>query len=130
MKIILVLLLFSCTKQKNELNEKVLNQTSTPVQHFDPQLRTGLASGLHLSKSLEALYETHPFSPPDKILPNLADGMPKVSADGKTYTIKVKKNVFYHPNKCFNGQRELIAKDFENSFKRVADPKFLSLIHI
>ena len=59
---------------------------------------------------------------------NLAEGLPTVSADGLTYTFKVRKGVRFHDDKCFvNGKgRELTSHDFVYSLKRLADPKLQS----
>ncbi|HEY8491091.1 MAG TPA: peptide ABC transporter substrate-binding protein [Dehalococcoidia bacterium] len=48
--------------------------------------------------------------------PAMADGMPQVSSDGKTYTIKVKSGL-----KWSDGQ-PLTAKDFELGLKRTCNP--------
>ena len=60
----------------------------------------------------------------------LADGLPEVSADGKVYTIKIKRGVYYDRNPCFGksklnpdafATREVEAKDFVLAFLRIAD---------
>ena len=57
--------------------------------------------------------------------PLLAEAMPTVSKDGLTYTFKIRKGIFFHDNSSFPGGkgRELTAKDFEYSLKRLADPR-------
>ena len=60
----------------------------------------------------------------------LADGLPEVSADGKVYTIKIKRGVYFDRNPCFGksklnpkvyANREVEAKDFVLGFLRIAD---------
>jgi ABC-type transport system substrate-binding protein len=53
--------------------------------------------------------------------------MPKVSADGRTYLIKIKTGVFFQDDPCFlqtGGKgRELYLRDVIYSLKRLADPR-------
>lgn len=124
---LLTLSLISCFKNEKKFTEKVLNQTSTSVSHFDPQLATGLASSIQIGKIYESLLETHPFYGPYEVLPNLASKLPRVSKDARTYYFDIRKNVRFHPCECFKGKtRFLKAQDFVNAFKRIADPKLNS----
>lgn len=124
--LLLCLVLFSCSKSNEDLNKKVLNQISTPIQHFDLHLATGLASSLQLAKVYETLLETHPFDGPYKLLPNLAASLPTMSKNGLTYTFKIRKGVRYHDCKCLTPGRTVVANDFVNSFKRLSDPRLVS----
>lgn len=121
-----VLLSCKSTKDTTNSNLKVLNISSGPITHLDPQVATGLASNLAQAKSYEALLEVHPYAGPYKLLPALAKEMPAISDSGKTYTFTIKDGIQYHPCDCFNGKRLLSAHDFENTFKRIADPKLMS----
>ena len=130
-KISLILLLAvvfsvaSCTKKQN-LTEKVLNLTVTAkVKGFDPVNAGDSYSSNEVARVYEGLLQYHYLKRPYELIPNLAESMPKVSADGLTYTFKIKKGVMFHDNKCFpNGKgRELKASDFVYSIKRLADPK-------
>jgi ABC-type transport system substrate-binding protein len=49
-------------------------------------------------------------------------GFPEISEDGLTYTFHIRKGVYFHDHPCFpDGKgRELNAKDFEFSWKRLA----------
>ena len=126
--LILFLLIISCSKnsEKFDPNKKVLNQESNPINHLDPQITTSLSAQLQLAKSYEALFEMHPYDPPFALLNNLAKDY-SVSKDGKTYTINIRKGVFYHDDPSFKGQkREVEAKDFVTTFQRISDPKLAS----
>ena len=121
--------LFFYKKHFNKIqsNEKVLNLSmiSAPVS-LDPVVAADcLYSCMELSKVYEGLYEYHYTKRPAEIVPNLAESMPIVSADGLEYTIKIKQGVKFQDNKCFaDGKgREVTAEDFVYSFKRVADSK-------
>jgi ABC-type transport system substrate-binding protein len=78
--------------------------------------------------SYEGLYTYHYLKRPMEVVPELADGMPEISQDGLTYTVKLKKGVQYFRNPCFGMEsdgrwknRTVKAKDFVLAFKRVGD---------
>ena len=61
---------------------------------------------------------------PLKLKPRTLASMPEVSADGTTYTLRVKPGIFFADDVAFKGQkRELVAADFVYSMKRLLDPK-------
>ncbi|MFC6519586.1 ABC transporter substrate-binding protein [Undibacterium arcticum] len=61
---------------------------------------------------------------PAKLIPGVAEAMPEISEDGKTYVFHIKKGVYFTPDPAFKGQRrELIANDFAYAIKRHLDPK-------
>jgi len=110
--------LFSCTKKEKELELNLYLIEIVP--NIDPHLITDRTS-IKISKNIyEGLYSYHYLKRPLEIEPLLADGMPIVSNNGLTYTIKIKKNVYFNDNPCFkDGKgRELKASDFIYSFKR------------
>ncbi len=115
----------ACTKKKN-FEEKVLEIiVSQKVKGLDPVNAGDTYSSGEIARVYEGLLEYHYLERPYKLQPNLAEAMPTVSEDGLTYTFKIKKGVMFHDNKCFpNGKgRELKAKDFVFSIKRMADLK-------
>ncbi|GAB4014956.1 MAG: ABC transporter substrate-binding protein [Bdellovibrio sp.] len=119
----------SCTKRNSSNpNEKVLLQVSQEVAQLDPQLNTGLAAGLQLAKMYESLLETHPFDGPFELLPNLAKSLPEISKDKRTYTFKLRDDVYYFEHDFFGPSktRKVKAQDFENTFKRLSDPRLAS----
>ena len=61
---------------------------------------------------------------PLKLKPAVLESMPDISTDGKSYTLRVKKGIYFADDAAFNGkQRELIAADIAYSMKRLFDPK-------
>lgn len=119
----------SCTK-KEVSNEKVLNLVvSSKVKGMDPIYSNDRYSSNEVARVYEGLLEYHYLKRPYTLAPNLAEEMPKVSADGLTYTFKIKKGVMFHDDAAFpNGKgRELTAEDFVYSIKRLADPKLQGL---
>jgi ABC-type transport system substrate-binding protein len=61
---------------------------------------------------------------PSKLVPATLAAMPEVSADGTTYTMRVKPGIHFTDDPAFNGKkRELVAEDYVYSMKRLMDPK-------
>jgi len=114
-----------CTKKQNA-QERVLHLSSTAeIKGYDPIMADDLYAGREVSKIYEGLLEYHWLKVPYELQANLAESLPEVSADGLTYTFKIRKNVFFQDDAAFaNGKgRELEASDFVYSIKRLADSK-------
>ena len=94
---------------------------------FDPQ-----AAGDEYSNSVnrvifDPLYRYDYLARPYKLVPNTAVGMPEISADGKTWTIRIKPGIYFADDPVFKGQRrELTAADYIYAWKRVLDPRMRS----
>ncbi|MDD9139833.1 MAG: ABC transporter substrate-binding protein [Candidatus Cardinium sp.] len=105
--------------------EKVLHLAmERRIQGLDPAATIDICEVRVLAKAYEGLLEYHYWKRPFELTPNLAVAIPTPSADGLTYTFTLKPAVYFHDNACFpNGKgREITAKDFVYSFKRIADP--------
>src|SRR5580692_2688179 len=64
---------------------------------------------------------------PGTIEPSSADGMPEMSSDFRTITIRIRKGIYFTDDPAFKGKRrELTAEDYVYSFKRVFDPHWNS----
>jgi peptide/nickel transport system substrate-binding protein len=73
----------------------VVAESEVGIDTFDPALAYDTASG----EIIQNTYETLIFyngEATDKFVPMLASEMPTVSADGKTYTFKIRPNVKFH----------------------------------
>ena len=94
---------------------------------FDPALGRDLYTG-HITEAIfETLYTYDYLARPVKLAPETAAALPEVSADGKTYTIRLKKGVLFTPDPAFKGKRrELTVADYVYSWKRLFDPKLAS----
>ena len=109
--------------------ESVLQyQLRSKVQVLDPAQIGDVMSDAVASEFFECLYGYHYLKRPYQIIPQIADGMPEVSDDKLTYTIRIKKGIFFADDKCFDGAktRELKTEDFVFAWKRIADIKTLS----
>jgi len=100
------------------------------IKGLDPAHADDLYSGTEVGRVYEGLLQYHYLKRPYVLIPNLAESMPEISADGKTLTFKLKKGVLFQDDASFKETggkgRELTAEDFIYSFKRLADPKVAS----
>jgi oligopeptide transport system substrate-binding protein len=105
--------------------EKVLRYVFiAPETGFDPAITRDLYSAHIVQSVFETLYTYDYLASPAKLIPLTADGMPEMSADGKTYTIRLKKGIYFAADPAFNGKkRELTMADYVYSYKRLFDPK-------
>jgi ABC-type transport system substrate-binding protein len=103
---------------------KTLRMSFTTAETgFDPAKIVDLYSRTVTPHIFEGLYTYDHLARPAKIKPLTADGMPEVSADYRTWTIKVKPGIYFAADPAFDGQRrELVAQDYVYAFKRIADP--------
>ena len=99
------------------------------VRGLDPGNISDVTSSLVTSQIFECLYDYHYLKRPYELVPQLAADMPEISKDGLTYTIRIKKGIYFTDDKCFEGGvgRELKASDFIYAWKRIADIKYLSV---
>jgi oligopeptide transport system substrate-binding protein len=102
---------------------KVLRVSLSDVTSLDPQQGTDLYSTRVTSHIFEALYEFDYLASPAKVVPNTAEALPSVSADGRVWTIRLRKGIRFADDPVFKGRpRELIAGDYVYSIKRSLDP--------
>ena len=90
---------------------------------FDPAQINDLYSRTVTPHIFEALYQYDPLARPAKVRPLTADGLPQVSDDFTTWTVKLQRGIYFAHDEAFKGKpRELVAEDYVYSFKRFADP--------
>ncbi len=90
---------------------------------FDPARISDIYSRTATAHIFEALYTFDPLARPARLVPLVAAGEPKVSADYKTFTVRVQPGIYFADDPAFKGQRrEVTAQDFVYSIKRFADP--------
>ncbi|HTS22628.1 MAG TPA: ABC transporter substrate-binding protein [Casimicrobiaceae bacterium] len=94
---------------------------------FDPAGGQDLYSGTIEQAIFDRLLTYDYLARPAKIVPGAAEALPQVSDDGRTYTFRIRKGIYFTPDPAFNGRRrELVAEDFVYSLKRLIDPKLRS----
>jgi len=108
---------------------------SKVVRHVFPAAETGFdpagAQDLYSGTIEQAIFETlltyDYLARPAKLVPNTAEAMPQVTENGKVYTIKLRKGIYFSPDPAFKGRkRELVAEDYAYQLKRLIDPRLAS----
>jgi ABC-type transport system substrate-binding protein len=90
---------------------------------FDPVRISDLYSRSLTAHIFESPYTFDPLARPNRLVPLVAAGEPEVSADFKTFTIRIAPGIYFADDPAFKGaRRELTAHDFVYSIKRFADP--------
>ena len=91
---------------------------------FDPQKISDLYSNILNSAMFDAPLKYDYLARPLRLKPNTLAALPEISADGLTYTLRVKPGIFFADDPAFGGKkRELVAEDYAYSIKRLMDPK-------
>ena len=95
--------------------------------NFDPAATSDLYSNSIIEEILEPPLTYDWLARPAKLKPLTAEALPEVTDGGRTYTVKIRKGIYFADDPAFNGRRrELTAKDYEFAFKRLIDPKLRS----
>ena len=126
--------LILCSCGRGELDalrfegEQVLYGATARVKGFDPARAGDVASSIMIGRVYEGLLDYAYLDRPYRVEPLLAKSMPEVSADGLSYTFRIREGIYFQDDPCFpNGKgRELTAEDFVYSIKRIADIKVAS----
>ena len=103
---------------------KVIRQAyPSPERGFDCARESDEFTGALCDNIYDALLQYDHLARPIRLQPRAAAAMPEVSADGRTYTIRIKPGIYFTPDPAFGGKRrELTADDYVYSFKRIFDP--------
>jgi ABC-type transport system substrate-binding protein len=90
---------------------------------FDPARIVDLYSRIVTAHIFESLYTYDHLARPAKIRPLIAEGMPEHSPDYRTWTVRIRRGIYFAADPAFNGtRREVTAADFVYAYKRVVDP--------
>jgi ABC-type transport system substrate-binding protein len=122
----MIIIVIGIYTYQNKISEKNHNQNlnlviNNPIKSFDSAVAFNDDSLLVMGQSLETLFQYHYLKRPFEVIPLLADGMPKISNNGKVYTIKIKPGIFYHnQDKHLPLNRSVKAQDFIWQIKRLA----------
>jgi ABC-type transport system substrate-binding protein len=90
---------------------------------FDPVRVSDRYSATINEAIFERLLTYDYLARPAKLVPMLAEAMPEVADEGRTYTFRLRKGVYFTPDAAFKGaKREVTAEDVVYSFRRFVDP--------
>ncbi|MBL8520807.1 MAG: hypothetical protein JNK75_09045 [Betaproteobacteria bacterium] len=110
--------------QAADLNKVLRLPVQSAERGFDCALESDANTGNLCDAIFDSLLQYDHMARPIKLQPRAAVAMPEISADGKTYTFRIKPGIFFTPDAAFNGKkRELTAADYVYSIKRLIDPK-------
>jgi len=90
---------------------------------FDPAFASDAASDAVIANIFEAMLDYDYLARPTKLVPRTLESMPVVADGGRTFTLKIRRGVFFTPDPAFKGKpRELVAADHAYALKRLIDP--------
>src|SRR6266481_602785 len=94
--------------------EKVLRYAFQVAETgFDPAQINDVYSAIIFSHILDAPLAYDYLARPFKMKPNTAAAMPEVSADGKTWILRIRPGIYFADDPAFKGKtRELTAQDY------------------
>src|SRR6187200_522561 len=86
--------------------EKVLRYAFEIAEtSFDPQRISDVYSNIVNQAMFESPLTYDYLAKPAKLRPNVASEMPEVSADGTTYTLRIKPGIFFADDPAFGGKK-------------------------
>jgi ABC-type transport system substrate-binding protein len=95
--------------------------------NLDPARISDIYSRAITAHIFEALYGYDHLARPPKLVPVTADGMPEVSADFRSWTIRLQRGIRFPDDPAFRGRvRELQARDYVYAIQRTVDPANIS----
>jgi ABC-type transport system substrate-binding protein len=96
---------------------------------FDPARISDLYSRAVTAHVFEAPYCYDPLARPPRLRPLTAIGMPEVSSDFRSWTIRIQPGIYFASDPAFKSKkRELVAQDYVYAFQRAIDPANISPI--
>lgn len=127
-----LLLLAACRAgppgESASLRARTLYLSTQRIRGFDPARVGDVPSSQALQRIYEGLVQVSYLDRPYHVEPLLAESLPDVSADGRAYTFKLRRGIFFQDDPCFPAGRgrEVTADDVAYSLKRIADRKLAS----
>ncbi len=109
-------------------DQKVLRMfLSTSETGLDPAAASDIATLSLLENIFDPLLRYDYLARPVKLRANTATALPEISADGRTYTFRIRPGIHFTDDPAFKGKkREMTAEDYVYSIKRLYDPALKS----
>src|SRR5258707_4125019 len=86
---------------------------------FDPSRTNDYYSGMVIEAIFDRLLTYDYLARPAKLVPLAAESLPQITDNGKTYTFRIKKGIYFTPDPAFKGKRrELTTAGLAHSVKR------------
>jgi ABC-type transport system substrate-binding protein len=122
---LMVFVLVSCSSDQEAKENMLRLALTSELPGLDP-LHAGDATSVEVQAQIyEPLFQYAYLKRPYQLEPLLAESMPLVSDDQLTYTIRLKKGVFFQDDPAFvatGGKgREVVVQDIIYQLKRIAD---------
>ena len=99
---------------------------STGETALDPAVASDVATLSLLENLFDPLLRYDYTARPVKLIPNTLAAMPEVTDGGKTYTFRLRQDVYFTPDAAVKSRRQVTAADYVYSFKRLYDPALKS----
>ncbi len=94
---------------------------------FDPAQVSDLYSGTVIAHIIEPPYTYDYLARPAQMRPLTAAALPEVSADFRSFTVRIRPGIYFADDPAFGGQRrELVAADYAYAIRRHFDPRYKS----
>jgi len=91
---------------------------------FDPAKVSDYYSGTVIEAIFDPLLTYDYLARPATLVPNTAVALPRITDGGRTYTLQVRRGIYFAEDAAFKGaRRELTALDYAYSLRRFLDPK-------
>ncbi|MGE5616985.1 MAG: ABC transporter substrate-binding protein, partial [Bacillota bacterium] len=96
----------------------------SPERGFDCARESDEFTGTLCDNIYDTLLQYDHLARPVRLQPRAAEALPEITDGGRTYTIRIKRGIYFTPDPAFEGRkRELTAEDYVYSLKRFFDPK-------
>jgi ABC-type transport system substrate-binding protein len=125
--VLLSLLLSTASALAADMEKVVRYAFKVAEVGFDPVQISDRYSFLVIEALFDSLLTYDYLARPAKLVPNVLEDMPEIADGGATYTLHLKKGLYFAPDPVFKGKkRELVAQDYAYSIRRFYDPKLHS----
>lgn len=123
----LIMLTIPCASHAADSGKTLRLTFQAAETGFDPPRVSDYYSGTIIEAIFDPLLTYDYLARPAKLVPNAAESLPRITNKGKTYTIKIRKGIYFTSDPAFKGRkRELTAEDYVYSIKRFMDPRIRS----